>query len=87
MGLDTQGQPTEAKNHSVWSKRIKEGQMLKSKNNTILSRAAGRGHYNGKVRTDWYLGKSDSLSPPLYLQQGDGPGSLTPLNLYSTKDF
>ena len=53
MGPDTQGQPTEAKTASVWSKRIKEGQMLKSKNNTILSGAAGRGHYNGKVRTDW----------------------------------
>lgn len=62
MGPDTQGQPTAAKTASVWSKRIQEGQMLKSKNNTILSGAAGRGHYNGKVRTDWWWGKSDSFS-------------------------
>ena len=86
-GWIPRGNQQKQKSTSVWSKRIKEGQMLKSKNNTILSGAAGRGHYNGKVRTDWQLGKSDSLSPPLYLQQGDGPASLTPFNLYSTKDF
>lgn len=62
MGLDTQGQPTEAKTASVWSKRIKEGQMLKSKNNTILSGTAGKGNYNGEVRTNWWWGKSDSTS-------------------------
>lgn len=62
MDLDTQGQLTEAKAASVWSKRIKEGQMLKSKNNTILSGTAGREHYNGEVRTNWWWGKSDSTS-------------------------
>lgn len=62
MGLDTQGQATEANTASVWSKRIKEGQMLKSKNNTILSGTAGRGHYSGKVRANWWWGKWDSIS-------------------------
>lgn len=55
MGLlDAQGRPTEAKTAFVWSKRIKEGQMLKSKNNTILSGTAGRGHDKGKVRANWW---------------------------------
>lgn len=41
MGLDTQGQPREAKTTPVWSKKIKEGHMLKIKNNTILLGTAG----------------------------------------------
>lgn len=36
--------------------------MLKSKDNTILSGTAGRGHYNGKVRANWRWGKSGSIS-------------------------